>query len=388
MKVLMITPDYPPFMVGGIGNHAYNLVKHLASQNCKFVVIVAKLRRISTEEFSIEEEENIKVIRLPHRFPKDIFHNIENIDANTLLFTEYNSMLFPLIYNLVIEEGPFDLIHVHDSYHGLLTVTLKETLKIPLITTIHSLSSPINHINDSVRRFLLHNSEQTIAVSNWLKDSLVSRYAFHEPIKAIYNGIDTCNNITHFYQKHMITFCGRLDFNKGSDLLIYAFKNIDDANIFNNLQLQLIGDGKLKESLEKTVKDLNIEHKVKFLGYKEHKEVIDLLKISDIIVIPSRNDAFPLIALEAIALGIPVIASAVGGLVEIIKDGCNGMLVQPDNIEELTHALIDLLENRTKRDTYSLNALKTANRFSWPRIAEETLKIYISINNMQSQPHK
>ena len=143
-------------------------------------------------------------------------------------------------------------------------------------------------------------------------------------------------------------------------------------------------DKEYSNLLIKRVKQLGIEKYVFFAGNVKHAEMPQMYYTSDIVVIPSLIEAISLSALEAMACSKPVIATAVGGLCEIIKDGYNGMLVMPADSDCIAKAILSLLGDEERALKYALNGRKTAETFSWKRVASDTRSLYIkAINNNQ-----
>ncbi len=147
-----------------------------------------------------------------------------------------------------------------------------------------------------------------------------------------------------FVYRDYILFVGRLSSEKGVETLIEAFK-ILLFNISKELTLKIIGEGPLKEHLEKKIKSENIKN-VEFLGMLNHSETIEVLKNAKFLVLPSIwYEMFPMVILEAFACGKSVIASNLGALVDIISDGRTGLLFEPGNSEELASKIRWLMEN-------------------------------------------
>jgi len=184
-----------------------------------------------------------------------------------------------------------------------------------------------------------------------------------------------------YKRENKILFVGRLVERKGVEYLIKAFKEIEKD--FPDYKLHIVGEGPLKKSLEFLSKRLGIEDKVKFLGFISDKELVKEYLTSTLFVLPaiidSRGDTEGLgvVLIEAMYFGLPVIASSVGGISDIVKDEYNGLLVREKNIEELAIAIKRLLENGKLRNEISRNAkdfIKT--RFSWEKIINDFEKLY------------
>ncbi|MFA5089626.1 MAG: glycosyltransferase [Candidatus Omnitrophota bacterium] len=177
----------------------------------------------------------------------------------------------------------------------------------------------------------------------------------------------------------IISNIGSLYYSKGQDILIEAFKNID--RVFPHARLILIGDGveEFKMKLIQLVKNLGISEKVLFLGKRDN--IADYLNITDMFVFSSRSEGIPLALLEAMYMGVPVVATDVGGISEIITQNKNGTLVKPGNTELLSRAVIELLEDGGRRADFIQAARKTVlERFNSGRYLSQLENLYSMIS--------
>ena len=139
---------------------------------------------------------------------------------------------------------------------------------------------------------------------------------------------------------------GSLIQRKGFDFLIEAFRQ---ANISDKVEISIIGAGILKDKLETQISNSGLSSSVKLLGSRQKNEIINLLSESDAFILPSRAENFSVAVLEALSIGLPVIATICGGIKECI-DSSNGILVPVDDIEAMKNALIDMVSSKDKFD--------------------------------------
>ena len=162
--------------------------------------------------------------------------------------------------------------------------------------------------------------------------------------------------------------------NKGLDIAIKGFSKISPT--FPEAVFVIIGQGEEKENLQKLVKLLNIEEKIKFLGYL--KDANQYLKAFDIFSLTSRTEALPYVILEAGIAKLPTIASKVGGIPEIIDDKKSGILIKPENPDRVADAFTVLLRESVTRDKYSNNLYQTiVEKFSLEKMVTKTTEIYL-----------
>lgn len=236
LNILMITPDYPPIF-GGIGGHVHNLVNNLIHLNCHITVLVSRVKAPKTYTINGKKDIEIKEINpsltIMEYFTsfKDIDHEIfqghEELYNTTSLF-ELNllhnnyEMCNKLLTHMRVDND-YDLIHLHNAYNALGACLLKNIIKKPLITTMHSASCPPFKLHDNLSRYILHNSDFITCVSHSIKVEAVKRYQLNQDnIDVVYNSVNPSNpGNTHIIDKDnpCITFCGRLDQFKGCDIL-------------------------------------------------------------------------------------------------------------------------------------------------------------------------
>lgn len=175
--------------------------------------------------------------------------------------------------------------------------------------------------------------------------------------------------------KYVILFVGALSPSKGLDVLVKAMPKI--LGDVPNTKLILVGDGVLREELGKETKELGIGSKVRFEGFvSDTSEKALFYKASDVFVLPSIQECFPIVNLEAMASGIPIVASKIGGIPDAVRDGETGLLVQPEDPSALAEAVIRLLQDQQFRNRMAKEGQQKAQDFSWQKIAEQTAKLY------------
>lgn len=332
MRILLITIWKPK--KGGIVTHVENLIKH------------------SRNEFKVLTYG--KGIDLP--------------------FLRALSLIFFGFFRGIREN--FDVIHAHYAVpQGFLGVLLKKVRRKPLVVTLHG--SDITVLGRGALKFLvkfvLYNSDAIITVSEFLKMEAVKLGASEEKIKVIYGGAPTYKPERLRLESRTITFIGSLIRQKGVDVLIRAFESVKKK--FPDAELVIIGDGREKKSLEKLSRELGTE--VNFLGYRE--DLDSILEKSAVLALPSREEGFGLVLLEAMAAGVPVVASRVGGIEEIIEHEYNGILFE--NSGELAEGIIKILENEELRKKLIENGRESLKKFRWEKTGSEMDAVYEAIKS-------
>ncbi|MBN1939560.1 MAG: glycosyltransferase [Candidatus Aminicenantes bacterium] len=172
----------------------------------------------------------------------------------------------------------------------------------------------------------------------------------------------------------VILFVGRLEWMKGVDILLRALAGMRKTDV----RLQVVGDGTLRQSLENLAAELGIGERTEFLGLRS--EVGPLMDRADCLALPSRWEGLPMVVLEAMSRGLPVVASSVGGVPEIITQGVSGWLVPPEDSEAMAATLASVLTNPALRRQVGRNARERIRQdFSIERMAQKTVALYAEI---------
>ena len=173
-----------------------------------------------------------------------------------------------------------------------------------------------------------------------------------------------------------VIFVGRLDLQKGVEYLIRSIPNVF-AN-FPKVSFFILGNGRLEDYLKKLVKILSIENHVIFLNMIPIEEMPDFYSSAEILCLPSIHEGFPLSIVEALSIGLIIVASKTGGIPEVIKEDENGYLFKPKNIKELSLKLLKALNLPHSKivQIQENNIKKARNIYSWETIVNEIIKIY------------
>ena len=287
-----------------------------------------------------------------------------------------------------------DVIHAHYAVpQGLLGALLKTIKRKPLITTLHGSDVTIlarRPFTRTLVKYVLDASDTVITVSEFLKEEILRLGIAEEKVRVIYGGVPGDGEVPgepFDIGGTNILFVGSLVRQKGVDILLRAFKNLKmdmaskGSTVFTDsidsspINLIIVGDGKERAALRRLADDLNLKD-VYFLGSRG--DLKSIFKKSDVLVLPSREEGFGLILLEAMANGVPVVASDVGGVPEIIEDGKNGLLFKIGDFDDLSSKISQVLKEGELRDTLIGNGRETIKKFSWETMAYEVDKVYES----------
>ncbi len=326
---------------------------------------------------------------ISYALPFRLSHYIENIFFHEVELSNYPLFEFPL-YSLslaskmaeVAEFEKLDLLHVHYAIpHATSAYLAKEMLgknrNLKIVTTLHGTDITLVGLEPSflpLVRFSIEKSDGVTAVSRFLKEKTITNYSCETDIRVIPNFVDT----------EIFKTIDNGEFRKsiapgGEKILVHTsnFRPVkrvtDTIRIFQKVQeeipskLILIGDGPDRSECERLARQLDLGDKVKFLGKQDG--LVEILASSDLFLIPSQSESFGLAALEAMACGLPVISSSVGGLPELVRHNETGFIAEIGDIDRMAKYTLDLLTNKKKYNLFSENSRKRAvNKFDKSKV--------------------
>ncbi len=301
-----------------------------------------------------------------------IYHEVESNNYPLFEFSLYTLILTSKMAEVAQFEN-LDLLHVHYAIpHAVSAYLAKEILKekrdIKIITTLHGTDITLVGLEPNflpLVNFSIEKSDAVTAVSRFLKEKTITQYEIKKEIEVIPNFINTefyKPNPNCQYRDHIAP--------NGEKILIHTsnfrpVKRVTDViKVFEKVnkeipsKLLLIGDGPDRFECEQLTRQLNISDRVKYLGKQE--AIVDMLNASDLFLLPSQSESFGLAALEAMACGLPVVASSVGGIPELIKHNECGFISEIGDIDRMAKYSIDLLSNEKKYEMFSKNARRRA----------------------------
>jgi glycosyltransferase involved in cell wall biosynthesis len=366
MKILIIVNEFPPDIIAGTAMSTFYLSKHLHRHGLDVHVAVTMKKK------GTAPEEIINGVRV-HRFEP----------ASMKLTRAFQRFLWLRRLALIINP---DIIQGQAISCGMHAALIGKQLRKPSITYIQGYD--LYHASATQKRteikIALKYSDAILAVSQDLKEKaqdvlLCSDILVMPHGLQVENGTEAKPELLNLepllsLPKNTILFAGRLNTQKGLIYLIDAMKIVSDRH--QNVRLILIGDGDQKEALLKRVEKLGLSNTVCFVGPKSHAAVLAFMEMADIFVLPSIEEAFGIVLLEAMYYRLPVVSTNVQGIPYIIKDGRNGFLVPPRNHEQLANRMMFLLENRNIREEMGETNHKDSLQYKWERLVEKYISLY------------
>ncbi len=398
MKVCIITNTYSPDLIGGSNVYTNTIVKELQERNYEVVVITA----------SPDRKDSIKIhgaIKIYCFHPFNI-STCSEIGKKSILLQGlwtvldiYNRYSYAKIVAILRKESP-DVVHLHTP----LDITLSafdavKKMKLPLVFTAH------DYLLLCRRVVLLHKSGEICADKNISKfcklyriltkkiidnkadvvifpSEFISRIfrdnGFFKKTKKVILPYPIQLNNTNFGTDSVginkpnlnILYVGSLTRHKGIQILIEAVKRIKN----DNLRLAIVGSGKYKNKLENMA---NSDKRITFYGEISNDDIGGCYNKSDILVVPSIwNEVFGIVILEAFRAGIPVVASRIGGITEVVKNNYNGFLFDPGDVDKLKQVLENIIKNPEALARLGNNAKNCVKRYEASQHIKELILNY------------
>lgn len=295
-------------------------------------------------------------------------------------------------------KDPFDVLHCHSAYpHGYVASTFYQLTGVPVIVTPHGPTDIMRE--EQIRRSPvlekrlakgMRTAAGITAISNHIFDEIVSIGGIStDKVHVIPNGV----NLDDFTRAERITLdfpfvfaMGRMVHQKGFDHLLHAFSGVIQQT--PDLHLLIAGEGVHRRDYELLAASLGLGARVQFLGLVQGSQKIAFMKGAEFFICPSRFEPFGIVVLEAMASGIPVVANRVGGIIDIIEEGKQGLFAEPTSVESLRDAILLLHREPEKRKQMSNLALEKAQEYDWSIINQKYMDVYLQgIRNNTKKPH-
>lgn len=319
-----------------------------------------------------------------HRNPKGLF--------STLNFIKYGKQVFSLVpfYSAIsfLKHNNYDTILCHFGPIGNLGAILKDSgiINGKLLTVFHGndISEYIRRNGESAYDFLFKTGDLFLPISDYWRNKLIDLGCNEEKLIVHRMGVDIdkfeLSRIKRDNSKIKILSTARLVEKKGIEYGVRAVIKVLKRE--SNIEYNIIGNGPLKSELEAIITKHNVAHKIKFLGWKEQEELKKLLENTDILLAPSITsksgdmEGIPVVLMEAMAMGIPVVSTKHSAIPELVKDGVCGFLVEEKDVNALSDSLFELISNKKLRVSYGLNGRKQVeNEYNIKKLNSELIRI-------------
>ncbi len=396
MKILMVSWEYPPVIIGGLGRHVYQLATALAADGHDVVVLSRRPSGTdpSTHPTTDEVHEGVRVIAAaqdPHEF---------DFGRDMMAWTmAMGHAMIRAGLTLQAKGWQPDIVHAHDWLVAHPAIALAEFFDVPMVSTVHAteagrhsgwVSGQISRQVHAVESWFVRESDSLIACSASMADEIAELFGPDlAEIVVIRNGIDSSRWAFASRQASSgppeLLYIGRLEYEKGVHDAIAALPRIRRTH--PGTTLTIAGDGTQQDWLVEVARKHKVLKAVHFAGRVDHDELLRLLHRADAAVLPSHYEPFGIAALEAAAAGIPLVTSTAGGLGEAVIDGETGVSFPPRDVTALAAAVRRVLDDPVAAQQRAIAARdRLTSDFDWHTVAAETAQVYLAAKRHERDP--
>ena len=373
MNILQLAFHTSPFSIvgkndgGGMSVYVQQISKYL-SENHNVTVVTGE----KADSFT---DKNLEFISL------DIFESELNVEDKEIYLQEFKNKLEEFL-----DLNSFDVIHAHYWLSGLVAREISNELNIPFIFTSHSLGIFLDGYNKErvdCEKIVMTSTNLVTASSVFETMLIADTYKIDEnKIKKITPGVDRKIFIPDLSveKENIILSIGRIQEQKGQLQTIEFLNNF--KKIQNDFKCYFVGGPSGKHGneylheLKQTIKDFNLDKHVEFLGDLPQTEIIELFKKAKLLIHTSKFETFGLVAIEANTMGVPVLTTNNGSLMEIIENNKNGYLSENLIDSNVNNFVNNLFNNVTKYEEIHLSCIEKSKKYDWMKTANELESLY------------
>lgn len=366
MRILIINSEYPP-IGGGAGNASAHIAHWLARLGHEVTLLTARFADLPHQE----QQDGVQIIRAPAlRRQQDRSGALEQA---TFILGGSSWAL-----RLTRRFKPHVTLAFFGVPGGAIAWLLKALFKIPYVVSLRGGDVPgfrpydfrtYHRIIGPALRVIWRQAAAVVANSHGLQ-ALASAFNGDAPISIIPNGVD-CEQFAapaREWSPPRLLSVGRVVHQKGFDLSLRALANMSDLS----WEFRIAGDGPQTAALQTMADEFDIGDRVRFLGWQSKAELMEHYRWANLFVFASRHEGMPNAVLEAMASGLPVVATRIAGNEELVVEGETGFLVQTENVDELRDALRKMLTNSALRKKMgAASRLRVEQNYTWQKVAEQ-----------------
>jgi glycogen(starch) synthase len=389
MRVLMLSWEYPPLLVGGLGRHVHALAEAMARAGHEVTV----LTRYPDPAGPVPYDEVLGGVRVV-RVAED--PSLLRFEDELLAWTMALNHALTRAGLAVCDEAPPDVVHAHDWLVAHAATTLKHHLGVPLVATLHAteagrhqgwLPGPLNRSIHSVEWWLTYEARRVIACSAYMRWEVTRLFDLPpDKVDVVPNGVDLPRwqlppeQVAAARRRWggdgpLAVYSGRLVYEKGVQDLLAAVPRLRRRH--PGFRLVVAGRGPKGEELRALARRLRLGRSVTFAGFVPDADLVALVAAADCAVVPSLYEPFGLVALEAAAAGTPVVASGSGGLPEFVEHRRTGLSFRAGDPAGLADAVSELLADQVlgRRLVRAARAVLRRDH-TWAKVAARTVDVY------------
>jgi len=377
MRIALVSWEYPPVVVGGLGAHVDGLSRAFARAGHDVVV----LTRAHPYAPGDEEVEGVRVLRahtdLPWVAPDDPVAAVASGNHALVKAAGRLGSWVP------------DVVHAHDWLGAWAGDTLRGLWDVPLVATVHAtemgrhqgrLFTAVSQTINAVEWWLTYQAQRVICCSRYMVEEVLATFQLPaDKVDMVPNGVEVQRwrpAAPPGPSDHpTIVSWGRLEYEKGFQTLLGAVARLRPE--FPELRAVVVGRGSYADELRGQSRELGVDDVVRFAGFVPDDELVAMLAAAACAVIPSLYEPFGIVALEAMAAGAPLVAAAAGGLREVLEGTGAGLLYPPGDVADLADAVRTmLLDDGLRTISRRIGHDLVATRYSWDAVAARTIDTY------------
>ncbi len=369
MHILIVNSEYPP-IGGGAGNASAHIARELVKAGNQVTVLTAGFARLPRNE----QDAGARVLRLP-----GLRRKADRSTPTEQTIFMISAAVIGLFWAMRLK--PSVVLAFFGVPGGAAVWFWNWFVNIPYIVCLrggdvpgfrpYDFASYHRALSPLLRR-VWRRAAAVVANSAGLRD-LAQRFESDVDVKIIPNGVDLEKFAVRdrsWTPAHML-FVGRIVYQKGLDLLLEALGNLKNQQ----WRLSVVGDGPSRPKLEAHVRTVGIEDRITFLGWKSRSELPEIFTHANLFVYPSRHEGMPNAVLEAMAAGLPVLATRIAGNEDLVNDE-NGILVDSEDMTGLQAALEKIIHDAQMRKRMgAASRKKVEENYGWPRVAQEYMRL-------------
>lgn len=422
MRVLMFGWEFPPHISGGLGTACFGLTKALLKTGVEIIFVVPKaygdespgsVRLVNASDITIDIQDEIfrdywdqisylevDSILMPYSTEEEYFRLLESSRQETqsenvsVLSQQYafsggygkNLMeevkRYALVAAAVARKFDFDLIHAHDWLTYLAGKEAKRISGKPLVVHMHATEfdrsgETVNKMVYDIEREGMHAADKVIAVSHLTRNIVINRYdVLPERVVTVHNGVepseeDRFQNVPKYVDEKIVTFLGRITFQKGPEYFIEAAHKVLKRD--PNVRFVMAGSGDMLPKMIRRVARLGIANRFHFTGFLKGDDVERMFGMSDVYVMPSVSEPFGISPLEAMRSNVPVIISKQSGVAEVLK---HAIKVDFWDIDAMADAIYGLLHYSSLPAMFKKYGKEEVDNIKWDQAGEKVKEIY------------
>ena len=385
--MLLLSWEYPPLVVGGLGRHVEALARELAAAG-------HDVRVVTRGEGADPVDKRCDGVRIRRAAVDPIA--LDFTTETLLAWTQASEHALLRAALPVVRRWRPDVVHAHDWLVAQSAVTLAEVTGAPLVTTMHAteagrhqgwLPAPLNVAIHSVERWLVQRSDAVITCSTAMHDEVVKLFEVADThVTVVPNGIDAARwrapaaaraaaRARYGAAGPLLVYAGRLVHEKGVQTLLDALRELRTQH--DGLRLAIAGTGVYEPQLRARARRLRVARSIDWLGFVAEDDLAALLGAADVVVVPSLYEPFGIVALEAAAAHTSLVVAESGGLADLVTERVASASFPPRDVDALVRAVGSVLADPAAARAAITRADRVIRRdYTWPAVARHTVDVY------------